>query len=409
LLIVKMRPDNPQIHVVAVYRPGKPASNRGGGGVASDRISTSVGAPPDSPPPPRPWALYAVAIMLAEAAAVVVWAPVRHGDPVGAASVVVAALVGLLGVGPLLLRRVGWWCATVCLALLLAVQVGAATSRTSTGIVVGGGYELVALALLQSPGVHRYRRWRAGGDDAPVDSVPGPAPEDASVARPAGWTRELLGGWAKLVGMGVFALLCLVVGLAMLAAALGESGASVAGGLGVTLLGVTMAASVPPFWPRRRVRPRLGIVDLPGGPGPALLFPYSRLRSVAALIGCLGFTAFGIVLAIAPDPSGTRDTATLLRGLGVVCALVFGAAGVLALRRGGRRALLFASPELVGTHNAAAGGVVPWSAVRAIYADETTTYVRGVPIHEPHISAEARGELADRRGADRVRSRRLTG
>jgi hypothetical protein len=125
--------------------------------------------------------------------------------------------------------------------------------------------------------------------------------------------------------------------------------------------------------------------------------------------------------------------------------------------------LLFASPEWLGTHNAAAGGVVPWSAVRAIQADETTTFVNGVTLHEPHIAVvvddraaivgdrvdkvvvglaqygaygdltfsvralavdpalvlatlqfylqhpEARVELADRRGADRVPSRRLTG
>jgi hypothetical protein len=30
--------------------------------------------------------------------------------------------------------------------------------------------------------------------------------------------------------------------------------------------------------------------------------------------------------------------------------------------------------------------VVPWSAVRAILADETTTFVNGVTLHEPHIS-----------------------
>ena len=70
----------------------------------------------------------------------------------------------------------------------------------------------------------------------------------------------------------------------------------------------------------------------------------------------------------------------------MLCVLLFGClAWYVARNRGGRWAVV-ATPAGIGTVDGPGAVVVPWDAVRDVVADETTTYVRGMPNHEPHIA-----------------------
>lgn len=65
---------------------------------------------------------------------------------------------------------------------------------------------------------------------------------------------------------------------------------------------------------------------------------------------------------------------------------MFGFFAWYLLRRGGGRWAVVATPAGLGTVDGPGAVVVPWDAVRDVVADETTTYVRGMPNHEPHIA-----------------------
>lgn len=358
---------------------------------ARSQAKTCQAAGADRPErePSRPWPVYLVAGLLVGIAGLVVWSPFRQDQPAGPLVVCVAAFFLAVAVALLAWRRVGWWTAVVVLALLVLVQVATTVGKPSGGNLVGCGYELTALGLLMLPSVRRHRSLAAA---ATVSAATG-APASPGLSRPSGWTREWLGGWFKCLGIGLFGVLSLLVGLGMLGASTTTSdGPGLPGSLVVALFGLTLLAAVPMFWPMRRSRPTVERVTVEDRSLRGLVFPYSRLRTSAGLAACVGFVVAGVVLAVAPDPSGTRWSAAALRVVGVLCALVFGAFTALYSRRRNRCWVLVATPDVVGTVGAPVGGLVPWSAITGIEAAETTTTVRGGRVHEPHIAVMVTGD-----------------
>ena len=213
-----------------------------------------------------------------------------------------------------------------------------------------------------------------GAQDAPARQ---PVRSGEALPRPDGWTREWAGGWVKFVAMTLFGALCVLVGLAMTGASLGDEPGAPGTGMSLLVLafGVTMVSTVPMFWPRRTGHPELR--DLPGVRGAS--FGYSRGRKLAALVGACAFCACGVALVVAGET-------VVMRGVGVLCVLLFGfLAWYVARSRGGRWAVV-ATPAGIGTVDGPGAVLVPWDTVRDVVADETTTYVRGMPNHEPHIA-----------------------
>lgn len=273
---------------------------------------------------------------------------------------------------------------------------------------------------------------------------------------PDGWPRPLARGWLRVVGFGVFGLLMVLVGPAMIGT--GEAAA----GAGVLAFGVVCLSSVVVFWPRRRGRPvlRPPLRDTPGPP--VLVLPTSRARMAISVLTCAAFSVLGVAMVL--DPYGsTRRSPAAVRTFGVLSVLFFGGIAYLVLSRGLRTTgglglgpdgvifthgpryasiawehLASVAAEDVGYGVGFRRTVVPVLAFRADdpgnvvtsdgrFARKVRRASRGwggdiaVPVHTLTVDAavaywtarfyadhpEARAELADQRSVDRVLRRAL--
>ena len=328
------------------------------------------------------------------------------GDDASLTMLPFGVAVAASGVLPLVRRTAGWWVAVVACGLLVMLMVVGLAGEPQAGLVIGLCWVLAAggLLALAGPGTRRHSPDAAadpgteptGAHSGPAgaQSVPAGAHTEAGggdrvaqsgepLRRPDGWTREWGGGWVKLVAMALFGVLCLLVGLGMTGASFSdEPGApGTAASLLVLAFGVTVLSTLPMFWPRRNGRPDLR--DLPGGRG--VSFGYSTGRKLAALVGACAFCVCGVVLVVAAET-------LVMRAVGVLATLLFGFfAWYVARNRAGRWAVV-ATPSGIGTVDGPGAVVVPWDAVRDVVADETTTYVRGMPNREPHIAVHTEAE-----------------
>ena len=332
--------------------------------------------------PSRPWSLWLGAGLLGALGLLMVAAGSFADDPEPSMAAV-GAVVLVAAVVALVLRVVGWWLAVVaCGGLILLALLGISSGGKGTGaLAVGLCWLAVTGALLllaRPPG--------AGSDTSGPPDISGASGASGAAAvhglrRPEGWTREWGGGWVKFVVMAGFGGLCLLVGGLMTLGSFSSDRNAPPQGPAVLALafGTAIVATVPMFWPRRTGRPELR-EHLPLlGAGAAVAFPYSRARTRAALVGVVAFAAVGAAMAVYGD-------STALRVLGGGCVVLFAFFAWVRLRRRARKWAIVASPHGVGLVEGPGEVFVPWSAVRDIVADETTTYYRGIPNHEPHIA-----------------------
>jgi hypothetical protein len=165
------------------------------------------------------------------------------------------------------------------------------------------------------------------------------------------------------VGGAVFAL----VGLATLVWGRGQDRIT-----GLALLFFSIAVLLVPLSgrlaARSDVRPRLDRIEHDGALQPALVIPGSRRKLQLMLLAALCFGAMGTVMAIWPEAltSNTRSPGSV-RFIGIICALVFGAAAVPAtlFTRGPVRIELL--PTGLRWQVGAAPSFVRWDAITSVW------------------------------------------
>jgi hypothetical protein len=139
------------------------------------------------------------------------------------------------------------------------------------------------------------------------------------------------------------------------------------------------------------VRPRLETVELGQSRERGVGVPYSGPRTALALVasGCVGLACLGLVVfagSFADDPG---ESPWPLRVVGTVGALFFGLGGLVAARRGmGRRWRVLLTPSALVMEVGSARTVVPWDAIREVWATEVSTSARGMRVSEPLIGID---------------------
>ncbi|HEX7188137.1 MAG TPA: hypothetical protein VF423_07925 [Actinomycetes bacterium] len=329
-------------------------------------------------PPRRPWQLWVAAAMVAAFGALLVAVSVGDADRSIPVLVIGCALLGA-AVGLVVWHRVGWWLAVVLLGLVVALLALAFADDQQPSAAVAAGVVLVPVVLLLMPAVRGRRSWSAA--DFVEDSAP-------VLDRPTGWTKEWGGGWVKLVLMSLLALITVLVGLVMTLAALTDDrGPALAMPLVCLAFGVAIVATLPMFWPRRAGRPVTWTADVAGRQETGVAFRYARARSAGALVGCLAFCVSGLLLTVAGEGWG-------IRLVGVLAFTVFGFFAFYFVRKGlGRGWALLATPRGIGVVDGPGRTFLPWETVSDVRAGETTTYHRGIAIHEPHIAVDVDGAV----------------
>ncbi len=285
----------------------------------------------------------------------------------------------LLGLGGALWwgRRVGYFIGLVGTALLVALLGLVATQQLDASSAVALGLAAIPLLLLLPPAARR-----------PVRAHD---PQQEGLPQPEGWTRELGGGWLKLVLLAATGVVMFTVGIALAVSESWSTGATIA------CFGAALFSCLPAFSarPRRRAGVRTTTVERDGKRVTGVLFPYSPTRTFGLLLGAgfLGLTSVGFVMNAREFADGGSEV-WVIRIIGGVGILLFlGGAVAMASRGRWRRWRVVVTPEEVlfeGTARAA----VRWDAVEEVEAYEMTTYVRGGVVHEPFVRVRAREPTA---------------
>lgn len=290
------------------------------------------------------------------------------------------AAVLVIGIVQLGLAALLWWAnkiryylGTAGTALVAGFfLLGAIENRDATALVICM-FAFVPMVLLLLPAARRP--YRAAGDDA----------------GPEGWTRELAGGRVKFWLLGPVAVGWLVGGVFMVAAGEWVSG------LAIASFGAALLTVLPMFrsW-RRHGRPRTATIRLPSdesGAGPkrtvrGTSFPFSPLKSRAAIIGAFFFGVTSLLMLIsAPEFADSAGETWIVRIVAFVGAVFFLGGSLFAVfaRGAGRGWGVLLLPDCVLVRHGPAHVRLRWDSIAAVEASETTIYTRGGPVHEPFI------------------------
>jgi hypothetical protein len=162
-------------------------------------------------------------------------------------------------------------------------------------------------------------------------------------------------------------------------------------GLGAAAMGGGMVCAITCWRPWRLRRLHVGPARAGGERG--IVFPGSVAINLLLLVAGGLATPSGVVLLTAHDASGWQRVGGV--ALAMFAAFV-AALGAARLRGGGWRVYLRPSGVTLATGTAET--FLPWDAIGGAYAQEVTTYVRGVPMHEQFIGFLANDPEAIRTG-----------
>ncbi len=201
-----------------------------------------------------------------------------------------------------------------------------------------------------------------------------------------GWhPKELAGRPWRLRFMFGFGVLSVIAGLGIAA---GERGAERGAAAAIVLFGLALIFTGPLYRPVSRNRTvSTGTISHGGQTTNAVLFPYSRLRSQAAMLGLTFMAGSSTAIAVFASAFTDADESPLVtRLVAAGIAAFFGWLAFNAWRRGAGRGWQIAlSPGGVAI---VAGGVrsfVPWDAIESVSPFQTETFARGFPIREPFL------------------------